>query len=99
MRGSLLFGQFCLEGSFPFGDVGGITRRVDERVDAGILLLPRIFRFEIEIAAVRAQEQITRKRSQHAKCSLEIGGDLRIQNVPYKLVSWVYVRTADDHGL
>src|SRR6478672_735961 len=77
-RGSLLFGQLCLERSLPFGDVGSIASRVDERVDAGVLLLPGIFRFEIEVAAMRAQEQIAMKRRQHAECSFVIGGDLRI---------------------
>src|SRR4051794_20001411 len=98
-RGGLLFGQLCLEGSRPFGDVGGVTSRIDERGDAGILLLPGILRFEIEVAAVRAQEQITMKRRQYAECSFVIGGDLRIQSVPYELVSGVHVRTADDYGV
>src|SRR4051794_36799401 len=96
---SLLFGELCLEGSLPFGDVGGITSRVDERADAGILLLPGILGFQIEVVAVRPEEQVAMKRRQRTKGPLIIRGDLWIRRVPHELVSRVHVRTAHDHGV
>src|SRR5678815_4198437 len=83
---SFLLRQLGPERALPVGHVRLVTGRIDERVPFSIAQTP-ILGSEIEVAPVRAEENVHGQGIEHAKRLLEIIGDLRVGRVVYESVA------------
>jgi len=93
-----LFRKLGFEGAFPVGNIFPVAAWIDERPWP---LTPRTaeLRFQIEVAAVRAEENVAVERFQDAERTIVVVGDLRIRRVAHEPIARVHVGAADDHDV
>ncbi len=90
--------EFLLECLLAIRNVGLVSRGVDEGVLIAVLPA-RVFIDEVEVGAVRAEENVAWQLVEDRKATLVIFGDLRIGSVANQLVARVHIWAAYDHNV
>src|SRR5437762_411604 len=86
------------ESLLSFGNVILIAFGIDEGCRSA-RFHPRVFCFQIEIGAVRAEKNVTPQRLQLPEHPFIVSRNLRIASVVYELIARIHVRAADDHSV
>src|SRR5437870_821181 len=93
-----LLREFGSERLLLFGHVHLVAFGINEGSQRA-LLQPRVFRFQVEIIAVRAEKNVARQRLQDPEHPFIVSRNLWIGGVVNELVARIHVGTADDHDV